>query len=842
MDRDNRPKSREKNVTGAGNGVHRRGEGLGTGPVGGRSGSGFGQNGQQQQQRDTRSSGTQRSRGGFPILLVVILAILFFGGGRLGGLFGLSAGPDVGSGYSSLSPGTGSAGSQSGSSSSSSGASSYGDLLPGINGLFSGTGGTSSVPSGSSGWALSANNGSLNRSVDPAARDKFTQLRGGGRDQVTVMIYLCGTDLESRSAMATKDINEMLSATISDKVNVLLFTGGCTQWRNSVISSSVNQIYQVKSGNLQLLESNAGTGSMTDPKTLLSFLQYGSKNFPANRYELILWDHGGGSLSGYGYDQKNPNSGSMTLAALDSALSSAGLKFDFIGFDACLMATVENAAMLSRYADYMIASEETEPGIGWYYTDWLTELSANPSMDTLDIGKRIADDFVSACAQQCRGQATTLSVVDLAELSATLPDDLSAFSQELKRMITEGEYKAVSTARSGSREFATSSAIDQIDFVDFARRLDSSESQSLVEALMSAVKYNRTSSSMTNAYGLSVYFPFKKMSNVNKAIQTYDALGMDADYTSCIREFASLELSGQAVSGNTSGYATSPYSALFGSMPGSSSGYGSASSSSPSAGDISGLLSALLGGDMSGLSGLSQQDLGFFTGRSLEEVRAASDYLALNCFDPSVLCWQQNARGEYLLSLSDEQWDLIQNVDLNLYYDDGQGYVNLGLDNIFRFDDEGNLVADTEGTWLSINGQPVAYYHLSTVQDGDSYTITGRVPALLNGETVNLILLFTDSQPSGYVAGAQPVYEDWETETVARGLIELEDGDKLDFLCDYYSYDGTYLDSYLLGETMTVNGALTVHDSYLGDGGLLVMYRFTDLYNQHFWTEAISLR
>ncbi|MBQ1490817.1 MAG: hypothetical protein IIZ39_02555, partial [Blautia sp.] len=73
----------------------------------------------------------------------------------------------------------------------------------------------------------------------------------------------------------------------------------------------------------------------------------------------------------------------MPLASINKALKNAGLRYDFIGFDTCLMATVENARMLADYADYMIASEETEPGIGWYYTNWLTALSRNTSIPTV---------------------------------------------------------------------------------------------------------------------------------------------------------------------------------------------------------------------------------------------------------------------------------------------------------------------------------------------------------------------------------------------------------------------------------------------------------------------------
>jgi hypothetical protein len=79
-----------------------------------------------------------------------------------------------------------------------------------------------------------------------------------------------------------------------------------------------------------------------------------------------------------------------------------------------------------------------------------------------------------------------------------------------------------------------------------------------------------------------------------------------------------------------------------------------------------------------------------------------------------------------------------------LYYDDGNGYVDLGLDNNYDFDDDGNLIAVTDRTWLSINGRVVAYYHTDTQEDGDNYTITGYVPAFLNGTRVNLILVFTN--------------------------------------------------------------------------------------------------
>ena len=76
------------------------------------------------------------------------------------------------------------------------------------------------------------------------------------------------------------------------------------------------------------------------------------------------------------------------------------------------------------------------------------------------------------------------------------------------------------------------------------------------------------------------------------------------------------------------------------------------------------------------------------------------------------------------------------------------------------------------------------------------------------------------------------------TETQARGLVELKSGDTLDFLCDYYGYDGTYQDSYYLGETMTVTDNMQISNTYL-DSGYVAMYKFTDIYNNSFWSDRL---
>lgn len=807
----NRPRGRQRNVTGQGKEIKRRGSGLGTGPVGSSGGYG-GRPGRSTGGGSSRNSGgnVTRSGGGLSKIIMILLVLLLGGGGGIGSLL-------FGGGNDTQQV------SQNSQQSSSSSQSQYVDMAS----LFGNLGGGGV----SGGWDNGSNTGTLNTSVDSSAREKYTNIIGNGEDEVTLMVYLCGTDLESRSKMATSDLQEMIGADLSDKVNLIVYTGGCKQWQNNAISSQTNQIWQVKDDGIVCLEKNLGSAAMTDPNTLASFIKWCSKNFPANRNSLIFWDHGGGSVSGYGYDEKFASSGSMSLAEINEALNAGGVKFDFVGFDACLMATAENALMLTKHADYMIASEETEPGIGWYYTDWLTAFSEDTSMSTLEIGKNIIDDFVDTCASKCRGQSTTLSIVDLAEVEATIPDALTNFSTDTYDLIKNEEYATVSNARSDAREFGSSSKIDQVDLVHLAKNMGTAEGDALSKAILSAVKYNRTSSNMTNSYGLSIYFPLRKASMVDTAVDTYEQIGMDAEYAECIKVFATMEVSGQAVSGGT----TSPLPSLMEML-----GSGSQSASYGNTEMIGQLLGSFLGGDVSSISGLGLDNIGFLSGRALNETDMA-EYFAENSFDGSLLQWSDTENGT-VISLPEEQWELVQTLQANLFYDDGAGYIDLGLDNVYEFDEEGNLLAPTECTWIAVNEQPVAYYHESTVDDGDTYSITGRIPVLYNGERAELVVEFTDAAPYGTIVGVRRVYTEGETATVAKTMDTVTDGDVIDFVCDYYSYAGEYLDSYMIGDQLVVDGELTISDVYVDADAANLTYLFTDIYNQQYWTNPVPIQ
>ena len=171
-------------------------------------------------------------------------------------------------------------------------------------------------------------------------------------------------------------------------------------------------------------EKSLGKKSMVKPGTL-RILSFCEVEYPEPLYSGLLDQAGLPERIGYTAFSGD----SMTLDEVGTALKNAGCNFDIIGFDACLMATLETAMVLEPYADYMVASEETEPGIGWYYTGWISALSKNTSIPTLDLGKKLIDDYISKVKQETPRSQGTLSLIDLAELKGTAPEQFKAFAK-----------------------------------------------------------------------------------------------------------------------------------------------------------------------------------------------------------------------------------------------------------------------------------------------------------------------------------------------------------------------------------------------------------------------------
>ena len=261
-----------------------------------------------------------------------------------------------------------------------------------------------------------------------------------------------------------------------------------------------------------------------DGATLADFGTWSVQNYPADHYGLIVWDHGGGWSMIASDDTLGPAGISMTgfSQALATMTKASGQKFDFVGFDACLMAQLPVAATLQPYAAYEIAAEELVPGFGWDYTPALKALVANPSLSAADFGKAEVDAFntLYTGTEKKAAQSFDLGVIDLSKVDGVVKA-LADFDGAVKA--TNGnDLKAIATARSNVQLFGSVgeppdvvASIASVDLSDFMRLMSNLSSDSavkqaaknVIQSIGPLVIYHKASASLPQANGLSIFFP-----------------------------------------------------------------------------------------------------------------------------------------------------------------------------------------------------------------------------------------------------------------------------------------------------------------------------------------------
>ncbi|MBP3952643.1 clostripain-related cysteine peptidase [Bacillus suaedae] len=371
----------------------------------------------------------------------------------------------------------------------------------------------------------------------------------------TFMVFLNGTDLESTVDEETNelygagssDLDEMMEIGSSENLNVIVQTGGTKQWLNEEIDPTQNQVWQVEEGSLTNL-ADIGNQSIGNPQTLTDFIVWTIHNFPAEKYVLNLWNHGGGPLGGFGVDEVN-DLDHLSLKELHTALQDAydqtGVIFEVIGFDACLMASLEVAYTVSPFGNNLVASEELEPGHGWNYAAILDGLIQNPSMDGSALGKVIADGFYEQAEEQDTDDTVTLSVTDLSKIDAVLNalDDLMEVATP--DLQTPSDRNMISGSLSKAESYGGGSAnegySDLFDLGHFARNMtkDYPEADLLLTAIKEAVVYKVNGETRQYGEGLSIYFPFKDKQNFSQNLSTYFEFEFSEDYGTFIREYTS---------------------------------------------------------------------------------------------------------------------------------------------------------------------------------------------------------------------------------------------------------------------------------------------------------------
>lgn len=241
-------------------------------------------------------------------------------------------------------------------------------------------------------------------------------------DEWTILMYISGSNLESDGGYATGDMAEILQLRNSqpDDVNIVMQTGGTTEWQRYGISASNVCRYEFEPGKSSpTLVQSMSQRNMGNSTTLQNFIEWGVTNYPAQKTGLIFWNHGG-ALDGCCWDDNygsngDPLTNDECLTAFKNAFKTLGRSepLEWVGYDCCLMAVQDIAEFNSPYFKYMVSSQESESGYGWDYDKWVDDLYAKKSTET--ILKAIVDSFI---AEQGTSSDQTLSVLNLQNMAA----------------------------------------------------------------------------------------------------------------------------------------------------------------------------------------------------------------------------------------------------------------------------------------------------------------------------------------------------------------------------------------------------------------------------------------
>ena len=264
------------------------------------------------------------------------------------------------------------------------------------------------------------------------------------------------------------------------------------------------------------LKSDLGELNMGDPQTLIDFTDWATINYPAKKYLLVIWNHGGGFRSlnltkDIAWDDTSGGD-KITMPELEYALSAIntqmGKKIDIVGMDACFMAMTEVAYQIKDYADILVTSEESEPFDGWPYDTILGELAGNPLISSEQLAVDIVDKYIFSYPYgNVTQSAIDLSYMDtltsqLSNLALAIMDDsLTLKSKYILASVNSQYYKDP----------------DFIGLYDFCNQLsaysNSLEVKNIALDIQQTLNYvviksGYNGGSVSGSKGLSIYFPY----------------------------------------------------------------------------------------------------------------------------------------------------------------------------------------------------------------------------------------------------------------------------------------------------------------------------------------------
>lgn len=348
----------------------------------------------------------------------------------------------------------------------------------------------------------------------------------------TVLVYMAAdNDLDPSAA---QNLRELAEGAAAPGTQVIVQIDRHVRFATDSIVNlppfSGTKRLRVESGHLREL-ADLGETNTADRHALADFVRWGFTEHPAARYALILWDHGAG-WQGFGVDESEKPRARLALSDVRDAIAegtqAAGVgRLAVLGFDACLMGTLEVAATLAPYADYLVASEELEPAHGWGYRSLASD--AARSRSGADLGRALLAGYREKAVQRGTIDTITLSLVDLRRVEEV---DQALVSFAARAEDDPVALTAVGRARAAALEFGASPEPRKgrhlVDLGDLASHVAASQperarvARAVSSALREAVIEKVAGRAKAAATGLSVYFP-PSLRDYNAAYDTLEA-------------------------------------------------------------------------------------------------------------------------------------------------------------------------------------------------------------------------------------------------------------------------------------------------------------------------------
>ena len=635
-----------------------------------------------------------------------------------------------------------------------------------------------------------------NTSGDMSLERKQIETASRSDDGVwTIFVYLCGTDLETDSGMGTDDLEEMAKSSPSDKVRFVVQTGGTEEWTEDDVDTDKTDRFLVQNGEITKVDEKKLT-NMGTPDTLADFLVWGTSNYSSEHMGLVLWNHGGGSITGVCFDEKYDQD-SITLMEMDAALLKASetskRKFDFIGYDACLMGTVEVANVLATYADYMFGSEEMEPGSGWDYTAIGNFLSKNPDSDTEALGKVVCDSFYESNVKADDEELTTLAVINLSKIDNLI----LSFNSFAKNMYDAGEdasnladmirgIEEVDNFGGNNKTEGYTNMVDMGGICD-ACSAYADGADKVNQALGAAIVYQVTGSTHPDVSGLSMYYPLSIQGS--NELSLFSKVSVSPYYVSFVDRLGKTVATSESFDDYTPDQWFEDDEWEYGEL----------------------------------------SDDSYWDYLDDYEQTGESPYITFD-EEPAV-----DENGTLGFKLDENGIDNAADIYALVYElsDDGEDIIEIGETIDIQGDwDTGRFYDNFDGYWLSLpDGQNLATYIADSTDDYVVYTS----PILLNGEETNLRMRQYYDNGRVEIEGAWDGIN--EAGAASRDIIKIESGDKITPV--YYAYTlDTFDELAYEGAEYEVRGKLEINYEYLAVGEYYYAFNIDDIYGDYYISDV----